>query len=194
MKFGGSSFTFMVSRLSYARTRSVVLIYDSSTIKTDQVAVQLRHWYGSNTLCHGCMTLGRALLRSLALKHDVCTFTGACRRFKTILTLTGEGRQFSTLPHDKMKRRCVQSSLLYNLTEILFKERNRLFFHHHLLMKLELYPYDMFQTFRLLTFQNYQIIFKYVRTYIKIYGVSYKVHHIYIYIYILYLSKSSIPI
>ena len=74
----------MVSRLSYARTRSVALMYDSSTIATDQVAVQLRHWYGSNTLCRGCATLSRALLRSLALKHDVRTFTGACRRFDTI--------------------------------------------------------------------------------------------------------------
>ena len=74
----------MVSRLSYARTRSVALMYDSSTIATDQVAVQLRHWYGSNTLCRGCATLSRALLRSLTLKHDVRTFTGACRRFDTI--------------------------------------------------------------------------------------------------------------
>ena len=84
IKFGVSAFTFMVSWLSYAKTRSIVLICDSSMIKTDQLGVQWRHWYGSHMLCSGCKLLRHALLRSLALIHDVRTFTGTCRHFDTI--------------------------------------------------------------------------------------------------------------
>ena len=88
-KIGGSALTFMVSRLSYAKTRSVALICDSSTIKIDEVSVQLRHWYRSHMLCHSCTMFSHALLHSLALIHDAGMFTGARRRFDTSFTLTG---------------------------------------------------------------------------------------------------------
>ena len=84
IKFGGSAFTIMVSWLSYAKTRSVALICDSSTIKTDQGAVQLRHWYRIHALWCGCPMLSCTLLRLLTLIRDVPTFTGVGRCFDTI--------------------------------------------------------------------------------------------------------------
>ena len=133
IKFGVSNFTFVAPRLPYAKARSVALTCDSSAIKTDQVAVQWRHWYGSHTLCHGCTTLNYTFRRPLALIHDVCAFTGARRRFATIThghwwKPVISRRSKHDIKHIKRKGR-VNSANLISL-KYCFRERNILLFHH----------------------------------------------------------------
>ena len=135
-------------------------MYDSSTIKTDQVAVQLRHWYGSHTLCRGCTTLGCALLRSLALKHDERTFADARRRFDTITHPHWWKPDISWRSHKIKWKGVVLSRHDYIiLLKVCPKKETYCVCINILLMNLQ-----FFKTFWLLSFLNCQI-FKYIRTY-----------------------------
>ena len=152
MKFGSSTVTFMVPRLPYTKTCSIALIYNSSTIGTDQVVVQWWHWYGSRTLLGSCTP--EVARRSAAPSSVRWRSYRMCVRSLVLagpstqsFTLTGGSPSFlDTHVHNKAKWYTAYIIWL----KLRFKERYLLIFHHCFYERTSNWNHKIFQTFWLL--------------------------------------------